>query len=142
MKKILLVVVAFCQVVFFYGCKEKPTNQKQATSIEGIWAGQDYSTDVANASSQIIQAGKEYTKATTYTFNGDGTFIEKVAAFESNGNWALKTDSLTLEYVVKQGPQDRKENKYKVVTQNDSLLVLEFKLQEYGVEHYTFRRKN
>lgn len=142
MKKILLVVLTLCQVVLFYSCKEKSTSQKGATSIEGIWAGSDYSTDVPNASSQIIQAGKEYTRATTYTFNGDGTFIEKVAAFESTGNWVLKTDSLTLEYTVKQGPQDRKENKYKVETQNDSLLVLEFKLQDYGVEHYTFRRKN
>lgn len=141
MRKLILGIAVFSST-FFYACKEKPASQAGATSIEGIWAGSDYSTTVPNASAQIIQAGKEYTKATTYTFNGDGTFIEKVATFESTGNWVLKTDSLTLEYTVKQGPQDRKENKYKVDTQNDSLLVLEFKLQDYGVEHYTFRRKN
>ena len=142
MKK-LIIGIALVSSTFFYGCKEKTAIAISSSSIQGTWVGKEYTIDVVTATPQIVQAGNEYTKATTYTFNSDGTFIEKVANFESSGNWIYGADSLlTLKYAIKQGPQDRTENKYKVITQNDSLLVLEFRLQQYGVEHYTFTKKN
>lgn len=140
MRKLITVVVLLSSL-FFYGCKDEKGNANQL--FHGNWKGQSYSTTVKTASEQIIRAGNEITKATEYTFDKNGTFTEKVATFESKGNWEYNKDSssLLLKYTKKEGPQDRKENTYTVKTINDSLMVLQFKLQNFGEELYTFKKQ-
>ncbi len=150
MKRLILGIAIVCST-FFYGCKEKTPKKAEEEKVVtvdpafvGIWKGQDYTTDVESATEQTVNAGKAVTKATSYKLNNDGSFVEKVLEFESKGTWEYNADSSTffLKYAEKKGPNDRSETLYKVESINDSLLVLKFKLQNYGYEVYTFKKSN
>lgn len=113
--------------------------------LEGTWQGQEYSTnmDTKSLSPDIIKGAQDVVKSTFYTFNADGTFIESVFKIESTGKWRY-TDSnkiLKLSYSDIQGPQDRLNPEYEIVSITSKKLVMKIKLSEKNYENYTFIKK-
>lgn len=113
--------------------------------LEGTWQGQEYSTnmDTKSLSPDIIKGAQDVVKSTFYTFNADGTFVESVFKIESTGKWRY-TDStkiLKLSYSDIQGPQDRLNPEYEIVSITSEKLVMKVKLSGKNYEHYTFIKK-
>lgn len=146
MKSRFFISMVFFAVFFATGCAEK-TKEKKApppkiyAPVVGTWVGEDYSTNVKTATEQTIRAGKQVTRVTKYIFTGSGTFTEDVAQYQSIGSWEATKDSLIIKYKQKAGPDDRSENRFKIITVNDTLLLLQYNLQGFGTELYTYKRQ-
>ena len=137
MKKTLF--LGFCLILLITAC----TKTAPKVNFEGKWVGTDYSVTVENVDSNTLMAAKSITQATAYTFNADGTFTEQVFSYISKGNWTFAADSnkLAMTYTEKNGPIDRINPTYIVVSANDSNLVLKNTLQGFGDEIVTLRKQ-
>lgn len=141
-KKLVIGIALLGSTFFYTACKEQPQKTEVSPFI-GTWVGASYSTTVENVNEQTIKGANGIIQSTTYTFNADSTFTEKVFQYESTGKWKhnVANNTIRLHYTEKAGPVERVEPDYKIVTLNDSMIVWENQLQNYGVEQLTFKRK-
>jgi hypothetical protein len=136
-----LMPVAALLVVLVTSCKKDVGEM-----LVGTWQGKEYKTDLATSSmtaDELSKAGGDITKSTFYTFKPDGTFIESVFKIESTGKWTYNDSSkiLKLSYSDIQGPQDRLNPQYEVVSVTSEELKVKNQLGEKVYEYLTFVKK-
>lgn len=131
---------AFLLVILFTSCKKDVRKQ-----LEGNWQGQEYTTDLdtKDLSPAIIQGAQDVVKSTFYTFKPDGTFVESVFKIESTGKWTYNDTSkiLKLSYTDIEGPEDRLNPQYEIVSISAKKLKVKNKLKGNSYEYLTFVKR-
>lgn len=90
--------VLFFYVLFFLSsCSNNELNE---TNFSGEWQVIDYSADV-ELSPMIILAAKQVAVTTSYSFNSDGTFLQKDISEKEglSGTWKLLKDKNQVELI-------------------------------------------
>jgi hypothetical protein len=92
---------------------------------------------------EVSKAGEDVTKSTFYTFKPDGTFIESVFKIESTGKWTYSdsTKILKLAYSDIQGPQDRLNPRFEIISITSEELKVKNQLGDKNYEYLTFVKK-
>lgn len=121
------------------GCKDTTENK-----IVGIWQGHNYTTNYSKMTEKDLKDIKMITEYTFYTLNADKTFSETVFDFTSTGKWSYdtKTKKLALTYIVKNGPPNRANPNYEVISITDKEMKCKITSNDSTYEVYTFVRRN
>ncbi len=117
MKKISLLLLstlmAFC---VFTSCSDDDDDDKKVNnSIVGTWTFKEVQTDVKTNSTEndkkakdyIIEEEEDWAKATTFTFNENGTFVAKNTMYnDESGTYTFKDGKLIFNYTNEDGEDD------------------------------------
>lgn len=136
--------ITLCTLLAFLILATTSCKDKTEDKILGIWQGHSYTTNYTKINEKDLKDIKMITEYTFYSLNSDSTFSETVFDFTSTGKWSYdaKTKKLALTYIVKNGPPNRPNPNYEVISLTDKEMKCKISSNDSTYEVYTFVKRN